>query len=84
MPSSGRPHPAYSRFFTTLALGLFLLWSGLTGYELRHLSGLRFIEDPDWVEPPIWWQITAGAAMLGAATIYYRKLPALPDQKRSV
>jgi hypothetical protein len=81
-----RPSSRYSRVFTSLTAGLFLVVTGVIGWNVSHLSGL--FRGGRWQEGPVWWQIGLGTALLlfgihSAQRIMYPRAarPARPQPK---
>jgi hypothetical protein len=69
---SRRPSKAYSRMFSALAAGAFLLVTGSIGWNVSHMRG--FFEGGRWVDGPIWSQIALGAGLLLLGAYWSRRL----------
>ena len=68
-----KPSPEYSRVFTALFAGGFLLVTGIIGYDVGSLRGL--FRGGRWVESPVWWQIALGTGLIVLAGFLIRRLP---------
>jgi hypothetical protein len=69
-----KPSPKYARVFTALAAGVYLIVTGIIGYDVRDLHG--FFDGGKWVEAPVWWQLSLGFTLLLLAGFWIRRLPA--------
>jgi hypothetical protein len=69
-----KPSPEYARVFTALAAGVYLLVTGIIGYDVRNLHGS--FDGGKWVAAPVWWQLSLGFALLLLAGFWIRRLPA--------
>jgi hypothetical protein len=69
---SRRPSNTYSRMFTALAAGGFLVVTGSIGWNVSYLHG--FFEGGRWVDGPIWWQIALGVGLLLLGVYWSRRL----------
>jgi hypothetical protein len=57
-----RPSSNYSRVFTSLTAGLFLVVTGAIGWNVSRMSGL--FNGGRWHDGPVWWQIGLGTTLL--------------------
>ena len=73
---SSRPRHEYQRVFSVAAFGLWFTVAGAIGWDLRHAHG--FVPGRPWVDPPIWWQLGLGIALLAVAVFLARKVPYTP------
>ena len=69
-----QPSSAYARVFTSISAGLFLLVTGTIGFNVSYLRGL--FEGGRWEDPPIWWQIAFGAALIALGVYWARRVNA--------
>lgn len=71
-----RPGYQYQRVFSAGAAGLLFLISGLIGWDLRFSRG--WFQGAAWVSGPVWWEVTAGIALLALAAFLARRVPLPP------
>jgi hypothetical protein len=71
--SSRRPSKEYSRMFSALAAGMFLVLSGAAGWDVRGMHG--FFHGARWQGGPIWIQIALGLGLLLLGAFWLRRLP---------
>ena len=72
----GQPSYQYHRVFSLGAFGLWLTVAGAIGWDVRHVRG--FFQGTKWVDPPIWWQLALGVALLVVAAWLARRVPYTP------
>lgn len=70
---SGRPGYQYQRVFSVGAFGLWLTVAGAIGWDVQHVRGI--FQGTRWVDPPIWWQLGLGVALLVVAVFLARRVP---------
>ena len=67
-----RPSSRFSRVFSALAAGIFLLVTGVIGWNVSYLHGM--FEGGRWHEGPVWWQIALGTALLLLGIHWVRRI----------
>ena len=69
-----KPSSEYARVFTSIAVGAFLLVTGMIGWNVSYLRGL--FEGGRWDTAPILWQVGMGAALILLGTFWARRVNA--------
>jgi len=69
---SARPSSRYARVFTSVAAGLFLVVTGVIGWNVSRLHGM--FEGGRWQDGPVGWQIGLGIALLLLGAFWSRRV----------